>query len=113
MKLLLLASVNLLALTGLDAARAGDMPPAVIYRAGAPPSVIYPAAAPPFTFTGFYAGGKVDGALGSSKYSEAPSGTFVAVVPPTSTTTAPGALVSAPGSNIAAVGTSSTAPRGV
>ncbi len=100
MKRLLLASVTLLALTGMDAARAGDMPPAVIYPAGASPSVIYPAtppsgvvypaASPPFTFTGFYAGGTVGGALGSSKYSEAPSGTFVSVVPGTSTTPPPG-----------------------
>jgi outer membrane immunogenic protein len=113
MKRLMLASVTLLALTGMDAARAGDMPPAVIYPAGSSPAVVYPAAAPNFTFTGFYAGGTIGGALGSSKYSEAPSGTFVTVAPPTSTTPPPGTLVSAPGSNIAAVGTSSTAPRGV
>ncbi len=109
MKRLLLASVTLLALTGIDAARAGDMPPAVIYPGGASPSVIYPAApssgvvypavAPNFTFTGFYAGGTVGGALGSSKYSEAPAGTF---------TTVPVAV-----GNIGTVGTSSTAPRGV
>jgi outer membrane immunogenic protein len=117
MKRLLLASVTLLALTGMDAARAGDMPPAVIYPAGASPSVIYPAAppsgvvypaaSPPFTFTGFYAGGTVGGALGSSKYSEAPSGTFAILEPIT------GKVVPVPAQNVAAVGTSSTAPRGV
>jgi outer membrane immunogenic protein len=100
MKRLLLASVTLLALTGTNAARAGDMPPAVIYPAGAPPGVVYPAAGPLFTFTGFYVGGTVGGALGSSKYTETPGGAFAAFGP-------------AAVSNIAAVGKSSTAPRGV
>jgi outer membrane immunogenic protein len=117
MKRLLLASVTLLALTGVDVARAGDMPPTVIYPAGASPSVIYPAAPPsgvvypvassPFTFTGFYAGGTVGGAAGSSKYSEAPSGTFTILEPIT------GKVVPVPVQNVATVGTSSTAPRGV
>jgi outer membrane immunogenic protein len=96
MKRLLLASVTLLALAGMDAARAGDMPPAVIYPAGTPPGVVYPAAAPNFTFTGFYVGGTVGGALAGSKYSETPSGAFGFGAP-----------------NVAAVGTSSVAPRGV
>jgi hypothetical protein len=65
MKRLILASVTLLALTGIDAALAGDVPPAVIYPAGTPPGVVYPAAppgvvypapAPNFTFTGYYVG---------------------------------------------------------
>jgi outer membrane immunogenic protein len=97
----------LLALTRTDAAMAGDVPPAVIYPAGTPPGVIYPAATPPFAFTGFYVGGTVGGALGSSKYREAPSGTF-AISEPIS-----GNTVSIPVQNVAAVGTSSTAPRGV
>jgi hypothetical protein len=77
MKRLLLASVTLLALTGMDVAVAGDLPPGVIYPAGASPSVIYPAAAPAgvvypaasptFTFTGFYAGGTV-GRLWSTRW---------------------------------------------
>jgi outer membrane immunogenic protein len=91
MKRQLLASIGLLALTGARAAMAADMPPGVVYPA-LPPQ--------PFTFTGFYAGGTVGGALGSSKYTESPSGTFAAL-PPTAL------------ANIAAVGTSSTAPRGV
>jgi outer membrane immunogenic protein len=107
MKRLLLASVTLLALTGTDAARAGDMPPAVIYPAGSVPGMVYPAAAPLFTFTGFYVGGTVGGALGSSKYTETPSGTFAIFEPIT------GKTVSVPVQNVAAVGTSSTAPRGV
>jgi outer membrane immunogenic protein len=96
MKRLLLASVTLLALTGIDAARAGDMPPAVIYPAGTPQGVVYPAASPPFTFTGFYVGGTIGGALASSKYSETPGAAFGAASP-----------------SIAGVGTSSAAPRGV
>jgi outer membrane immunogenic protein len=100
MKRLLLASATLLALTGVEAAWAGDMPPAVIYPAGAPPTIVYPVAAPPFTFTGFYVGGSVGGALGSSKYIETAGGTFTGLGP----------LVV---SNINAAGTSSTAPRGV
>jgi len=91
MKRLLLASMALLALTGAQAAMAADMPPGVVYPA-LPPQ--------PFTFTGFHVGGTVGGALGSSKYTETPSGTFV---------TLPPVVIS----NIAAVGTSSTAPRGV
>jgi hypothetical protein len=80
MKRLMLASVTLLALTRMDAALAADVPPAVIYPAGTSPGVIYPTAAPPFTFTGFHVGGTVGGALGSSNYSEAPSGTAGSVV---------------------------------
>jgi outer membrane immunogenic protein len=90
-KRLLLASMALLALTGAQAAMAADMPPGVVYPA-LPPQ--------PFTFTGFHVGGTVGGVLGSSKYTETPSGTFVTLTP-------------AAISNIAAVGTSSTAPRGV
>jgi outer membrane immunogenic protein len=129
MKRLLLASVTLLVLNGMDAALAGDVPPAVIYPAGTPPGVgypaappvIYPVAAPRFTFTGFYVGGTVGGALGSSKYSETPSGPISTVVPsfffgtpPMQVPTVPpfGTMVSVP-SNIASVGKSSTAPRGV
>jgi outer membrane immunogenic protein len=124
MKRLMLASV-MLALTGIEAALAGDMPPGVIYPAGSSPAVVYPAAAPPFTFTGFYVGGTVGGALGSSKYSEAPSGTAGSKVPavpcPSSNSNCTGNISTAPpegtvvsaGSNIATVGTSSTAPRGV
>jgi outer membrane immunogenic protein len=89
MERLLLASVALLALTGLDAAWAADVMPPVIYPAA------YPGATPSFTFTGFYVGGTIGGALGSSKYSESPGG------------------FSAAGPNLAAVGTSSAAPRGV
>jgi outer membrane immunogenic protein len=91
MKRLLLASMVLLALTGTQAAMAADIPPGVVYPA-LPPQ--------PFTFTGFYVGGTVGGALGSSKYRETPTGTFIAAGPNVI-------------SNIAAVGTSSTAPRGV
>jgi outer membrane immunogenic protein len=118
MKRLMLASVTLLALTRMDAALAADVPPAVIYPAGAPPGVIYPTGAPPFTFTGFYVGGTVGGGLGSSNYSEAPSGTSGSVVvcpksnPECNPVPSAGTVVSA-GSNIATVGTSSTAPRGV
>jgi len=102
MKRLLLASVGLLALTGAETAAAADVPPAVIYPAGYPASpLVPPVVAPRFTFTGFYAGGTIGGAAGSSKYRETPSGTFAPLV-------APGAVP-----NIAAVGTSSTAPRGV
>ncbi len=67
MERLLLASAALLALTGLDAARAADVMPPVIYPAA------YPGATPGFTFTGFYVGGTIGGALGSSKYSESPA----------------------------------------
>jgi outer membrane immunogenic protein len=90
MERLLLASVALLALTGIDAAWAADVMPPVIYPAA------YPGATPSFTFTGFYVGGTIGGALGSSKYSESPGGGFSAAIP-----------------NLAAVGTSSAAPRGV
>jgi outer membrane immunogenic protein len=91
MKRLLLASMVLLALTGTQAAMAADIPPGMVYPA-LPPQ--------PFTFTGFYVGGTVGGALGSSKYTETPTGAFIAAGPNVI-------------SNIAAVGTSSTAPRGV
>jgi outer membrane immunogenic protein len=107
MKRQLLASIGLLALTGMDAAVAGDLPPGVIYPAGAPAGIVYPAASPTFTFTGFYAGGTVGGALGSSKYSETPSGTFAI------RESINGNMVAVPLQNVAAVGTSSTAPRGV
>ena len=100
MKRLLLASATLLALSGIEAAWAGDTPPAVIYPAGTAPTFVYPAARPPFTFDGFYVGGTVGGALTSSKYIESAGGAFAALGP----------LVV---SNINAVGTSSTAPRGV
>jgi outer membrane immunogenic protein len=105
MKRLILASVTFLALTGIDAALAGDVPPAVIYPAGtppgvvyraAPPGVVYPAPAPNFTFTGYYVGGTVGGALASLNYTETPSGAFGGAVP-----------------FIAGVGASSLAPRGV
>ncbi len=86
MKRLLFAGVAVLALMGADAARAADLPP----------GVIYPAATLPFTFTGFYVGGTVGGALGSSKYLETPGTGF-----------------GASAANVAAVGTSSAAPRGV
>lgn len=123
MKRLLLASVALSALTGAEIAAAADAPPEVIYPAGYPVGapLVPPVVGPRFTFTGFYAGGTIGGAAGSSKYSETPSGTFMTVVPsfffgtpPTPVTTVPpsGTVVSVP-SNIAAVGTSSTAPRGV
>jgi outer membrane immunogenic protein len=75
------------------------MPPAVIYPAGTAPTFVYPAARPPFTFDGFYVGGTVGGALGSSKYVESAGGAF------------PGLPIAV--SKINAVGTSSTAPRGV
>ena len=91
MKRLLLASMALLALTGAQAAMAADMPPGVVYPV-LPPQ--------PFTFTGFHVGGTVGGALGSSKYTETPTGAFIAAGPNVI-------------SNIAAVGKSSTAPRGV
>jgi outer membrane immunogenic protein len=109
MKRLWLASVALWALTGAEIAAAGDVPPEVIYPAGYPggPPLVAPVVAPRFTFTGFYAGGTIGGAAGSSKYRETPSVNLVSFEPIT------GTLVSAPGSNIAAVGTSSTAPRGV
>jgi outer membrane immunogenic protein len=117
MKRLMLASVTLLALARMDAALAGDVPPAVIYPASTPPGVVYPAPAPTgviypvpapaFTFTGFYVGSTVGGALGSSKYREAPSGNFALFEPISGNT------VSIPVQNVAAVGTSSTAPRGV
>jgi outer membrane immunogenic protein len=102
MKRLLLASVALSAFTGMEAARAGDVPPEVIYPAGYPVGspLVPPVVAPNFTFTGFYAGGTIGGAAGSSKYKETTSGTFATVLP-------------AAVPNIAAVGTSSTAPRGV
>jgi outer membrane immunogenic protein len=100
MKRLLLASATLLVLTGLERAWAGDMPPPVIYPAGAAPTLVYPAARPPFIFTGFYVGGTVGGALGSSKYIESAGGAFAGLG---------GRAVS----NINAAGTSSTAPRGV
>jgi opacity protein-like surface antigen len=118
MKRLMLASVTLLALIRMDAALAADVPPAVIYPAGAPPGVIYPTAAPPFTFTGFYVGGTVGGALGSSNYSEAPSGTSGSALlcpksNPECNPMPPAETVVSAGSNIATVGTSSTAPWGV
>ena len=102
MKRLLLASVGLLALTGAETAAAADVPPEVIYPAGYPVGspLVPPVVAPRFTFTGFYAGGTIGGAAGSSKYKETPSGAFV--------TLAPAAVP-----NVAAVGTSSAAPRGV
>jgi outer membrane immunogenic protein len=102
MKRLLLASVALSAFTGAEIAAAADVPPEVIYPAGYPAgsAVVPPVGTPRFTFNGFYAGGTIGGAAGSSKYSETPSGAFVTLVP--------AAIPS-----IAAVGTSSIAPRGV
>jgi outer membrane immunogenic protein len=97
MRQFLFASVALLGLAGAGTARAADMPPDVIYPAGYPATRgLYPAATAPFTFTGFYAGANVGGALGGTKYLETPSGAF-----------GPAAA------SAAGVGTSSTAPRGV
>jgi outer membrane immunogenic protein len=80
--------------------------------------VVYPAAALPFTFTGFYVGGTVGGAAGSSQYGEMPSGPFMTIVPsvgspPLSTVPSAGTPLAAALTNIASVGQSSTAPRGV
>ncbi len=109
MKRLMLASVALSALTGAEIAAAADVPPEVIYPAGYPagPALVAPVGEPRFTFTGFYVGGTIGGAAGSSKYRETPSVNLVSLEPISAT------LVAAPASNIAAVGTSSTAPRGV
>jgi outer membrane immunogenic protein len=90
MRQFLFASVALLAVAGGQTTRAADMPPGVIYPA------MYPAATAPFTFTGFYAGANIGGALGGSKYLETPNGAF-----------GPAAA------DVAGVGTSSASPRGV
>jgi outer membrane immunogenic protein len=111
MRPFLFASVALLALVGAETARAADMPPNVIY-----PAAIYPAATAPFTFTGFYAGATVGGALGGTKFLETPGGGFGPYVsrPPPGPPPVPGvpSLVS-PAASVAGVGTSSTSPRGV
>jgi outer membrane immunogenic protein len=102
MKRLLLASVTLSVLTGAEIAAAADVPPEVIYPAGYPAGgpLVPPVVTPFFKFTGFYAGGTIGGAAGSSKYTETPSGAFVTLAPP-----------AVP--NLAAVGKGSVAPRGV
>jgi outer membrane immunogenic protein len=117
MRPFLFASVALLALVGAEAARAADRSPDVIYPANYPAGpVIYPAATAPFTFTGFYAGATVGGALGGTKFLETPGGGFGPYVsrPPPGPPPVPGvpSLVS-PAASVAGVGTSSTSPRGV
>jgi outer membrane immunogenic protein len=71
MKKLLLGSVMLLALSGVNAALATDLPP---------PSM--PLKAPPmaplaFSWNGFYVGGTGGGAWGNSNYTETPTGAWL------------------------------------
>jgi outer membrane immunogenic protein len=68
MKKLLLGSVMLLALSGVNAALATDLPPPSMPLKAPPPLL--------FTWSGFYVGGTVGGAWGQSDYDETPTGAW-------------------------------------
>jgi outer membrane immunogenic protein len=98
MKKLLLGSVMLLALSGVNAALATDLPP---------PSM--PLKAPPmaplaFSWNGFYVGGTGGGAWGNSNYTETPTGAWLLPA------AIGGGLNAAP--IVAGVGTGTVSPRG-
>jgi outer membrane immunogenic protein len=97
-KKLLLGSATVMALTGVHAAMAADMP------LKAPPIV------PLFTWNGFYIGGTAGGAWGQSDYSEVPTGSWLSLASNPTTFQAQGAgAIIGP---LAAVGTGSISRSG-